>query len=637
MLDPIIQKELSKEKHNDFINALKDQCITNVDLSRKAMSEHYEHWKEQQRVYRSQREIDEDDKKAIREGRPKKQVIPESYAKVQTFVSFMTSLLFQRPRFYELSPQGMEDVDLKELSEKVLDADLTRNKWFNVVQQNAKDIARFGLGIIKHSWKEEKAYISRNVATGGFSVFGKTFGQNHSVVQEPVTKWVGNEVKNVSPFDFYPDPRVPLSDFKKGEFCADECDISMNKLHELEAQGVVAGIKYVKAIEDDRAYYRQKTTLRSKINFREPEASKDTARLTEIQIKLIPNRVKVNDTKPLGDSDMPVMFLVWVVNDQRVVRIEAMNYLHGEFTHDLAQFDEDIHEFMNQSLTEIMAKIQETMDWFLNARVEAVTRTIDNQLVVDPLGIDMSTIKNRSRVILLKKGASRTGVERYLKQLQVQDVTQHHLEDINVLKMINNEVTGINLNAMGQYHTGRRSAAEARVVTQGSGSRLLTIVRTIWNSLYAPAGSNMLTNLRQGLVVEDLIRIGGSEYQKEDKMHVLEAFTATPEELVRNVDLFVYEGTMSSEKAYTAQALKELFETMITLGPTGMLEMGLSPNLILRKIYELLGIADLDQFNVAKDPQTLKMLVMQLVQQMMQPQQQPNGDVQSTGSPPVAA
>ena len=70
------------------------------------------------------------------------------------------------------------------------------------------------------------------------------------------------------------------------------------------------------------------------------------------------------------------------------------------------------HEFINLGLAGMMSKLQTTLDWFFNSRVESVSRTIDNQLVVDPLGVDMSTIVNRSRVILLKKGAARTGVAR---------------------------------------------------------------------------------------------------------------------------------------------------------------------------------------------------------------------------------
>lgn len=629
MMDQIFIDELSAKEHNKFISSLKDQCIQSVDMSRDRMRDYYGHWEEQQRVYRAWRELDEDDKKALQEGRPRKQVIPESYAKVQTFVSFVQALFFQRARFFQVDPTGMEDHMARELTEKVLDADTKHNKWFNIVGQHAKDIARFGLGVLKHTWTEEMAYISEDVMSGGIRAFGKRIGARHEVIQRPVVKRRGNKIKNVSPFDFYPDPRVALSDFEDGEFCADECDININKLFELQLQGVVAGIEHIVPVDGDRAWYRKRTTLRSRINWDEPDRTEDIVRLTEIQIKLIPNRVKLNDETPLGTGEMPVTYLVWIANDQRVIRIEPMNYLHGKFTYDLAQFDEDIHEFMNMSLTEIMARIQETMDWFLNARVESVTRTIDNQLVVDPLGIDMSTIKNRSRVILLKKGASRTGVERYLMQLKVQDVTQRHMEDIGQLKTINNEATGVNSNAMGQYHTGRRSATEARVVTQGASGRLKSIAQTIWNACYSPCGMKLLTNLRQGLELDDVIRMAGMEFMKPENQIALEVFMAPPEELVKQSDFFIYEGTLQSENSYAAQSLQELFATVVQLGPDGILQTGISPNLLLRKIYELLGIGDLDQFNVARDPQTLQAVVMQLVQQVLMQQQQqqaPNGN-----------
>ena len=380
---------------------------------------------------------------------------------------------------------------------------------------------------------------------------------------------------------------------------------------------------------------------RSQMNFDEPSRTPNIVRLTEVQIKLVPADFTLSNGKPLGTEKSPVMFLVWMVNNSRIIRCEPMGYLHGEFTYEVAQYDEDSHEFVGSSLPEILDKLQETADWFMNARVESVTRTIDNQLVVDPLGVEMSTITNRSRVILLKKGAARTGVDRYIKQLAVQDVTSRHMEDISNIHGFMDTVSGVNENAQGQYASGRRSATEARVVTQGAAARLKQIALSIWEASIAPTGLKMLLNLRQGLQPEDIILVAGQEWAEQEKQSALIAFISDAKTLVRQTDFFVYDGTLESEKTYLAQILKELFETVISLGPQGLVQLDVSPKLILESIYELLGVGALSEFALTKDPQTLQNAVNQIVQQQIQQYVQQlgssgaPGQSQQGGSPPA--
>lgn len=579
------------------------------------MQQYYDMWEDRHRIYRSFRVEDTQDRKANEEGRPGKQVLPMTYAKVHTFKSFCLSLFTQRPTIFELESQGGEDKDYVTLSEKCLGYDVKVNKFTKVLRQHVVDVAKFGLGVIKHSWNAEYAYVASE-QTESRMIFGLRFPGKPKKVFQKIPKKLGNVVKAVSPFDFYPDPRFPLSDLQRGEFCADESDMSRGELCQMEGEKTVAGMEHLGNMDPTVSYGFKRVMRRSRIDFDSPNKTPDIVRVAEMQIKITPSKFEFEDGKKLGDETFPVMFLVWIANDQRIIRCEPMGYLHGEFTFECAQFDEDQHDFINQSLTDILDRMQETIDWYMNARVESVTRTIDNQLVVDPLGVEMSTIVNRSRVILLKKGAARTGVDRYVKQLEVQDVTTRHMDDISQLMTFMQMVSGVNENAMGQYHAGRRSATEARVVAQGAASRLKDIASSIWDSSVAPTGQKMLLNLRQGLTPEMIVRIAGQEYL--EKSEVIAAFVSTPEELVMQTDFFVYDGTLASEKAYLAQTLKELFSEILALGPAGLVNLEISPKLVLEKIYDLLGVGTLSEFSLLKDPQTLQNAVNQIVQQTLQ-------------------
>lgn len=638
-MDQRIYKELSREEHTIFHQEMLDHCRQLIRSSRNYMQTFYTTWEDRHNIYRSYRnDEDRNDKKAKEEGRPAKQVIPMTYAKVQTFVSFVMAIVTQRKRVFELDATGVEDYEYKELCEKVLDSDVKHNNFHKILRQHCTDIAKFGLGIIKHSWEEEYVYVPTTVTGPEISIFGLSFGGKQRTETQKILKRQGNKLKCVSPFDFFPDTRFPLSELHRGEFCADECDMSRNDLFRRQSEGVVAGIKHVDVMSRETADKMRSWAKRSRINFDEPDKTSNIFRVTNFQIKITPSQFILSDGKALGKEDTPIMYIVEMANDNRIIRCEPMGYLHGEFTYEAGQFDEDQHDFINQSLSDVLDRLQETIDWFMNSRVESVTRTIDNQLVVDPLGVDMATIVNRSRVILLKKGASRTGVDRYVKQLQVQDVTARHMDDVQQLTQIMQVVSGVNENAMGQYHTGRRSATESRVVAQGAAARLKNIAESIWYSSLQPTGLKMLLNLRQGLSEESIIKVAGEEYLQ--KPELLQRFSASPQELVRQADFFMYDGTLSSEKAYMAQSLMELFTTVTTLGPQGLVQLEISPKLLIEKIYELLGVGSLEQFNLAKDPQTLMNLVNMMVQQTMQQyaQQLPApGATQTSGSqtPPV--
>jgi hypothetical protein len=155
-------------------------------------------------------------------------------------------------------------------------------------------------------------------------------------------------------------------------------------------------------------------------------------------------------------------------------------------------------------------------------------------------------------------------------------------------------------------------------VTQGGNARIKMIAQLAWGSCFAPLGSMLLTNLRQGLKPELILKYAGSQWAAPEKQGAIQMFLAPPELLIGARDVWVFDGTLSSEKNYMAQQLSELFQQVIQLGPTGLLTLDISPKLLLEKVYELLGVPHLSVFSMMKDPQTLQNVVQQLVQQQVQ-------------------
>jgi hypothetical protein len=295
-----------------------------------------------------------------------------------------------------------------------------------------------------------------------------------------------------------------------------------------------------------------------------------------------------------------------------------MTNYHASFGIETAQFTPDQHHQLNQSLSELIDKLQGTIDWFVNSRVASVKRTLDNQLVVDPSVVEMSTLENRSRVILLKRGVARAGLDRYIKPLPVTDVTSGHMNDVAQLTSITHSVTGISDNALGQYHSGRRSATEARAVTQGSTGRLMTVLQLVWEAAFVPMAQKLAINSRQYISQERLAKVVGPTIAQE----VGVKFNAGPAELVGNADFFVFEGTLPSEKQFLAQSIQELLGLILS-NPEAAVQYGLDPNKMIDEIYTLRGVPNVKERFAMDQPDQQQQMVQQIIAQMMAQQGQP--------------
>ncbi len=235
--------------------------------------------------------------------------------------------------------------------------------------------------------------------------------------------------------------------------------------------------------------------------------SKGNVLITEVQRKLVPADYEI-EGKPLGPEKYPVKYLIWYANDNRVIRCEPLNYVHNKFTYTLAQFNPDDENLVSVSLSDTIDALQSVITWFINSHITSVRKVIGNHYIVDPNGVEMKDLQERKPVIRLKGGAA-GGIDRFIKQLTVQDVTQNHMMDVEVLQKIVQVVTGISENLLGQFHPGRRSATEARNVNSGAVSRLKMIAALIYKSSLEPLAKQMLSNLREGLDEEQMVRLVG--------------------------------------------------------------------------------------------------------------------------------
>jgi hypothetical protein len=624
-----------KELH-DFRQKLQDL----VKMSRDTMSTYYDIWDRNDLVYRGERMPDPEDKKAIKRKEPAKVFNPLTHTQVQTFVSFGTMLFTQRPYFFELDGAGIEDVKPAKLAQACLQRDLEYNKWEGVLlPQFLTDCARFGLGILKTQWDRDVVPIANMVPDPDFAPDPNLPTQSAPPMIRQwttKTKYLGNKLEVTSPYRWFPDTRIPLTRYRDGEFCADENDYARAKLKSMERLGTVAGVDHIPQMADDVYAGRQRnsadrqgvdTTYDPTVN---PDAKTAFVLINEVEIRLNPSKTKIGPDQYLDpEIDADIIALVWIANDGRIIRIEGdMGYDHNEFLWDASQFFNDQNRLVNFGIAELIAPMQDLLDWLMNSRITNVRKSVQNWLVVDPRNIEMQDLKDRNPVLRLKSTVPEgMSIDSYIKQLKIEDTTHGHLEDASIIEGMSQQTTGLNDNLMGDYASGRRSAREVSNVNANGAGRVITPLKGIWESAILPMGRKMLCNLQQGLDEEQLVRIIGlvnfilnAQPQPMPFMptqpgmpppmgpSVVQQFMPVDKNsLLGAYDFTIFEGTLPSQRTAIAQSLAVAGDILMK-NPTSVFVLQKDPKLLFDAWLELQGIRNAERFDLT--PQRAQELIM---------------------------
>lgn len=646
-MDERVKKELMDEEPSEFHQKMKDSTLGLIQQSQSFMSNWYTDWDEAARVYRGERVPNKDDVEASKRREPESMVVPLSFAQVQTFIAFCFLLLTQNQKFYELEPNNDDDYKIRDAAEKFLKRDLQHNRWSSILFQFLLDAARFNIGVVKIRWDEQYQWVATEQMTPGTKFMGIPLkdGKLQTVMQK-ILKYEGNNLMSVSPYRWFPDVRLPLDRFQEGEYCGCDDEYSLVSLKQFESDGVCAGTKYIPnqnisddnpdaitGVGDDRRLNRPARFVFAGIRSGKDQNVQKSGSviITECQRKIVPSEFMLSDGKPLGDEDYPVKYVVWLANYQRVIKCEPMNNLHDQFTYAMGQFSPDIHRTLGPSLSGIIDQMQELVSWFINSRTISVRKSLMGKFIVDSSAVEEKSLESRSPYIKLKKTYAASGVDKWIKQLETQDVTASHVADADAMAKMIQVITGVNDNAMGQYNSGRRSATEARAVTSGAASRLKTIVAVMWANAFSPQGGQMLSNLRQGVSPETWMRVMGKPPQSDPiamplYMEMFNLFKADPAEIIAGDDFFVFDATLPSEKGFIAQSLQEMVGAFMT-NPESMMLLN-DPNnplgKMMKEVLELRGVSNVDRFFRQPTPPPAPPIIGQPVQ--------PRGAVTSNGN-----
>lgn len=604
---------LSEKEPPTELTEFRQRCEGLVSMSRTAMKNYYDQWDRNESVYRGERTPDESDKKAAKRSEPAKVYVPLTHSQVQTFVSFLVMMLTQRDYFYELSGSGIEDEKPAKLGQAVLQRDLEYNKFQGILlPQFATDVAVKGLGIFKSSWTRETCPVAKQVPDPTW----QPDPMMPQVTAAPMitqyvnkTKYLGNRIEVISPYRWFPDTRLPITRYRDGEFCADENEYSKAKLEKLELEGVCAGVEFIPKMEDVAFTDRRMNVLqRDGGNGLDPGlpslSPKDTNRyalITEVQLKCNPSKTFIAPNVPIDPAiDAEIVMLVWIANDNRIIRIDDSGYDHNDFTFDAAQFFNDQSRVVNFGIAELLGPMQDIMDWLLNSRVTNVRKTVYNQAVVDPRFIEMDDVAARNPIIRTKSTPDGMSIDSFYKQITTQDVTVGHLNDMAVIKSLSETATGLTETLQGEAQSGRRSAREMGNVISNASARAMLPIKGLWQGALLPLGRKLLSNHQQGLDMEQLVSIVGIQRVVSDQATVQAFLPVDRSMLYGSYDFNVFDATLPSQNMAIAAALAQMAE-ILQKSPMSIFALDLDPQLLTLEWLERMGVKNAERFRITPE------------------------------------
>jgi len=487
--------------------------------------------------------------------------VPYVYAIIMTAHTYYCNVMLSRQPVFQFTGRHGETQDSIMAVEAVMDYQMKVGNLLPPMYNWLYDWAKYSIGVIGEYWDEEVKTICKYQKVPN-TIMGIPVGGSRVQKTEEILKgYVGNKLYNVRPYDFYPDPRVPVWKFQDGEFVIRYCSESYSDIVSLEQNypGYYINLRELAKTMQTRSSDHQQGSPRVQLPFRPGEAEGMGApgpgflNVDEAHIKLIPS------VWGLSDSKRKEIWNFQVAEKEVVIRAAPLGLYHDRFPYSVLEGNFGSDEFAKFGVLEVIRPLTDVLTWLFNSHFYNVRRVLNNQIVFDPSKVTMKDLtKSGQRLIRLKPRAYGTNPSDAIHQLQMVDVTRSHLSDAQYVEQMIQRVSSVVDTVMGVQDQGsRRSATESRITTGWSTSRLKTPVE--YNSALAfdPLSSRMLSNTRQFLDQERKYLIAGNTLEQAGRF-----VDVSPALIAGDYDFVPVDGTAPIDRMAQANFWKELLVQM---------------------------------------------------------------------------
>jgi hypothetical protein len=594
---PIQRLAPGTELHARVLQMLRER----LDASEEKMSQFYPRWRTNERALQAYIMLP-DYKKQLeqmnKEGRPPQVVeiqVPYIFAAVHTMVTYMMHTFGGRKPIFQLATYKKEWTENARAMEMVLQYNADHTRLLRHMYQWFWHSFTYGVGIIRTSWKNERAVRTRWVHVPRFSAFGVSIGGKTMPIREEKLIYSGNEVACIDPFLFFPDPRVPMHEVnRKGEFVFWRTFAGYHQLKSAEFNGVYM---HVDAARKTLPISRWSADTGESARSLRAEGDgiagfHETDRRLEAFYQVDQGTVVIIPKQwGLGNGTRPEKWLFTILNKDQIIQAEPLEADHDMHPVAVLEPYSTGPSFGAICAVDVLKPVQDIMSWLVNSHMENVRTVLNNMLVVDPQAIELQDLKEpgAGKIIRLKMAAYGRDVRSALHQLNVQDVTRAHLADLRLMMDLGHMFLGINENLMGlQDSGGRKTATEVRTAGESGASRMASLARIISAQGMVDLVTQMVVNIQQRTDEEFLMELLG-EISRETQVRI------TPDKLSGDFHYPIHDGTLPLDRVALMDVWKEL---AISIARDPELRQTFSLPRIVEYIAELGGARNIDQFKL---------------------------------------
>jgi hypothetical protein len=537
-----------------------DKLMMRLDYSERHMQEFYHRWavneqKAQAYIHLEDHEqMLKDMNESCEAPQPSIIVVPFTWAAISTIVTLVAVFLNKRPHFElgSMSPEGVQNAKHMEM---VLQYNCDHTRMVRRLYQKFMDICVYGVGAVSTKWCVKKAH--RTVRT-------KLPGGQLETSKEFRTVYQGNEVSNIDPYNFFPDPRVPMSEVNRsGEFAFWRDAISRLGLLKDAREYNYAWVEDIPKTRprSDFENYSKRNAITKGAS--QPGLSVDRA----YEGKFEDDFVQVDQGTcwivpkdwGLGDSEDPELWIFSVGNKKQVFQAEPFDADHAQHPVAVSEPFGLGYGFGQPSPTDFVTPIQDLVSALVNTHLVNVRSVLNDCFVYDPSAIESQDMKDMGpgRRYRLKPSAFGRDVRSIIQQIPVQDVTAQHMADAQMFMNVGLMLLGLNQNMIGaSTPSSRRSATESRITAEASASRLSLLSRLTSGQGVIDMVEQMILNIQQNIDSEFTLQILGEK-------GMMESVLVMPENLVGDFYYPIHDGTLPMDKVGLLDVWKELIGVVL--------------------------------------------------------------------------
>jgi len=601
--------DLDLKPDSDFHTNLRNKIWQRARESRNEISKRFPSWNEIDKTLTAY--IPLKDKETILKKKdptkPVSIVFPYSYSIMESLLTYMTMAFFQDPMFqYE----GVEDSDTTGamLMELVIKLHCIKTKVPLVVHTIIRDSLSYGVGIGIPGWQTRYGKVPIKSSAVTISELGTKEDKYIDFVDELIFE--GNDLTNIDPYMWLPDPSVSSDKTQFGEFVGwIDRDNYMNMLsRENQSNSGVFNVKYLKERKD------KKSSLANDQSERETKfgGATDTRRGMTQSTNPVDNIKMYINLIPrdwgLSNNEYPEKWFFCLSADDVITECYQADHNHGMYPVSVASPEYDGYSITPISRLEILHGLQGVLDFELNSHVANVRKAINDMLVVDPYLVNINDLKDPEpgKLIRLRRPAWGRGVDKVVQQLQVTDITRANVADASFIAQLMDRVSGTDSSMQGSLRQGgpeRLTKGEFQGTRGSAISRLQRTAMIIGMQFMQDIGTMFAVHTQQYMTKDTYVKIVGNNEQQLMEIFGKQRVPVTPFDLAVNYDLIVRDGSIPGGNF--SEAWLEMFKV---IGTTPELLQQFDITRIFMYIAQQLGAKNVGDFKRSMgqvQPQTM--------------------------------